>query len=134
MKNSVRKKISRGRLLLGGAILIWLPLEDINSIFPVLFSLIGATIFSVYNFGKWVCENARMKNLIYGALIGASIPLLSILLMVFKSGLHNHGFSEYPISDIVFLINSFPLALLAGALIGITTPLIVKLIGNNGLG
>lgn len=73
------------------AMLIWLPMEDVDAVWALLLGGTGCL---------WMATNVKMRakrlGLTWlGALSGLATPLAAGLLMLFKTGLHAHGFSDF---------------------------------------
>ncbi|MBX3081092.1 MAG: hypothetical protein KF716_05620 [Anaerolineae bacterium] len=68
----------------------------------------------------------RLGVVALGALIGAGSTLTTALLMLFKSGLHQHVFPDYPLIVILGILERAPAWSLAGALIGLAAVLILS--------
>lgn len=74
--------------------LFWLPFEDVG----VTTSLGLAALGALWLLLRWRSGRDRAPLLTWilcGLLLGAAIPLITISLAAFKSGLHAHGFADF---------------------------------------
>ena len=85
-------------LLLGAILLFWLPVEDTGTRTPLLPAALGVTLLAAFQLNRFAlrpCRHLWVRHILPGALGGLAIPLLATGLMVFKSGIHRHGFPDY---------------------------------------
>lgn len=95
------------------AFLLWLPLEDTQ---------IWASSTLALGLCVWLAmRNLQVKTwprglpLVWrGAIFGAAVPLVTLALMAFKSGLHGHGFADFSMQQLLSVINAIPISTLAG--------------------
>ena len=111
MPSSRTRLVRHALFLVAALILAWLPLEDKGPLLPLILGIFIAIIF-----GYWLMTQSSEKpkfgrTIIYSLLIAIMPIMVSSLLMIFKSGLHNHGFPDFPISDLFFILNLFPLSI-----------------------
>jgi len=62
-----------------------------------------------------------------GLLAGIGAPIMATLLMIFKTGIHAHGFSEYGMGQFLLVLSAFPISLFLGVVFG----LLLSLGANN---
>lgn len=108
--------------------LIWLPFEDTN-VGSAVFLASGVSVLAILKIARnWREKGAFWRFAALGLITGVSIPLLAATLMVFKSGLHAHGFSDFPISQFNLVLSAIPLA----AVIGLMLSLVYLRLINRG--
>jgi hypothetical protein len=118
-KSKMRLKL--GGLVLGIAILIWLPIEDSNEVgVLVLSGLICAWA------GIWLLQETDQTKLrtifkytIIGGGAGLLMGMVAILLMAIKTGIHGHGTPDYTPEQILEIISRTPIFVIGGALLGV---------------
>jgi hypothetical protein len=106
--------------LLGIIVLIWLTIEDENTIGVVVIS--GAIcIWAAF----WVLvkpveggSQIILRHSLVGLGAGLAVSLLGILLMALKSGIHGHGTPDFTVSQIQQVLSNTPYFALSGFLIG----------------
>jgi uncharacterized membrane protein YedE/YeeE len=115
-------------ILLGIALLFWVPLEDASENLAILFAyfisswLVGALLIRYKN-------PTRLTIIIIifaGILTGATITPLILLLMVLKVGLHAHLVPDYSFDQFITVINRTPIWFISGFLTGIGIGIIRK--------
>ncbi len=105
-------------ILLGVVILLWLSFEDQDErraiLLAALLSTLGAVAtgmhFSGWLRGYWL--------VILGAVFGFLVPLLAVLLMVIKTGLHGHGVPDFTLAQITAVLRLIPVWSGVGVLVG----------------
>lgn len=106
-------------LLLAVALILWLPVEDLDLRYVLLFAaLIGA--WWAARFLLRLSPGGRsfiIKHLLIGVLSGAAVTPLALLLMVFKTGLHAHGQPDFTPGQVQAVLARTPVWTLAGLLI-----------------
>ena len=111
---SLRKRLLG--ILLGFTIILWLPVEDTDVTIALLFAI---------SLCAWQINVilSRLKNqspfplryfILLGALAGAAITPIAILLLVFKIGMHAHSCPDYTNQQIISLIERTPIWLAGG--------------------
>ncbi len=125
-------------ILWGILFLVWLPFEDLTTTYPVLLAAglslwLGArAIYLTPGPSPSLSdEEGRVPSLvtakrgeavrwfITGLRLGFVVPFIAVFLMVFKGGLHAHGFPDFVPAQISAVLRSAPWWALAGAIIGI---------------
>lgn len=118
-------------LALGTLTLAWLPLEDTQTAYLTIFSL----IWSAWVAG-WLSTRPKVRTWLGSgswafALLGALAGLLSapvaLSLVVFKAGIHSHGFLDFSNYQLSRLFSRTPI----WAVIGAAAVWAVSRIGNN---
>ncbi|HEX9597456.1 MAG TPA: hypothetical protein VF982_11300 [Anaerolineales bacterium] len=96
--------------------LFWLPVEDI-SLWPAL--ALGA-LGMAWLFMRWRLGTVRTVRrwLCIAGAAGLGIPVGALLLLVFKSGAHGHGFFELPLALLARLLPQIPVWVLVGMFYG----------------
>jgi hypothetical protein len=102
--------------------LFWLPIED-TTIWASAALALGLTIGLAFRFALNRSAPSWANTFATGALLGASLPLLTIFLMAFKSGLHAHGFADFTLRQLSVVLYSIPFTILIGLLIAALTKL-----------
>ncbi len=113
-------------LIIGLAVFIWLPIEDKSETSALALALaIGVWLglrtllpLSVKN-----CHCIWIRYPLLSATIGMAVPIFTALLMVFKSGLHGHGFPDYSMAQFQRIFQSIPILAGSGLLIGLAAAL-----------
>lgn len=107
-------------LLLGLGVMVWLPIEESNLGWVLLFSGAICSWFAALLLGKLISRG--IGSVIWYMVVGAGAGLLlapmAILLMALKSGIHGHGLPDYSAIQMVSVISRMPYFLLSGILIG----------------
>jgi len=113
---SGRRSLRWGGLVLFGLLLAWLPLEDVH----IGAALTLAALFGLWLYGRLISEGrlSALAHLGWAALAGAVVPIMALVLMVFKSGLHAHGFSDFSVAQMLGVLAHVPQALGVGVLVG----------------
>lgn len=95
-------------------LLLWLRIEDVKLHWPTL--LACGMVYLFWN-GKRPVSYTLAQRVSLGMLSGMMVGVLALLLIVFKSGLHAHGFFELPKGMLVQLgLISLGLLLIGGLL------------------
>ena len=101
--------------------LLWLPLEDTKTIIPIILAtyLILWIIIAKFILAR---ESWKISYFAILGVVGTSLlPIVASFLMLFKSGVHSHGFSEYSPNQFVALLSAIPFAAVSGLIMGIVT-------------
>lgn len=115
-------------ILLGTALLFWLPFEDTNETMAILF----AYIISVWLIAALLLRNKHRSPfpifyfIFAGILAGAIVTPLILSLMVFKTGLHAHPVPDYSYEQIISIIRRTPIWLTSGFFIGTGLGIIIN--------
>jgi hypothetical protein len=108
-------------LLLGIALFLWLPFEDRSVNWALSFaggiSLWGATRFLVDR--QTVGWRLLVRHAWVGTLAGLAVAPLALLLMVFKSGVHAHGFPDFTYDQMQTVLLRTPVWTSSGLLLGL---------------
>lgn len=98
--------------------LLWLPFEDTQIFFPALLAMDLGIWLVLRGWPLWI----RLSDVAVAALSAAawlgSLPLLAVALMMFKSGLHGHGFGDFTVSQVQIALYAVPVCALLGGLLG----------------
>ncbi len=97
--------------------LFWLPVEDI-SLWPAFF-LAGCGAAWLY--GRWRLLNEDVQGSWWWRAGAAGLvgPVGAVILLVFKSGAHGHGFPELPLIKLVAVLPQIPVWMLGGVVLGL---------------
>lgn len=103
---------------MGVVSLFWLQVEDLESKYVVGLSALWCAWFAV-----WFLLNPARKPRLRafagtGLLSGLAVAPFAILLVLFKGGIHAHGFLDLTNDQIIRVLRSTPLWGLLGLLIG----------------
>jgi hypothetical protein len=112
-------------ILLGAALLLWIPFEDNSTFWVRLFSMLSCCLGAIYACSKLGPEK-RGRWYTYpsvGLLAGLLVTPAAILLMAFKSSLHGHGSPEFTPAQVSSVLNSWPVWTAAGLLAGFAAAL-----------
>lgn len=112
---------------LGILLLFWLPVEDLDQrwviLFAAAFSALAAALYlSKSNPAKTSSFQEKKSWLVFalvGALAGLAVPLLATLLMIFKIGLHGHPSPDFTPGQILAVFYRTPVFILAGLFISL---------------
>jgi len=108
-------------LVLGIALFLWLPVEDVSQLSAVLFAaLISAwlalrTLLPIQPGGRYYL----VRHLLVGALAGLAVIPLALFLMVPKTGLHRHSAPDFTYEQIQVLLFQTPMWVIVGLLLGL---------------
>lgn len=98
--------------------LLWLPFEDTQIIFPAVLAVDLGIWLALRAWPSWIrLGDAAAAALTAAAWLG-SLPLLAVLLMMFKSGLHGHGFGDFTASQVQLALLATPVCALLGGVLG----------------
>lgn len=108
-------------LLLGAIVLFWLPVEDTNLRGPIVLGAIGAALAGLHLYHR--LQQVRtpvpvFHTIVLGGLAGLAAGPLAVALMVFKSGLHGHGFPDFSTAELWRVLSNAPRWGLVGLLGG----------------
>lgn len=108
-------------LVLGIALLLWFPVEDVSQLSAVLFAaLISAwlalrTLLPVQPGGR----NYLVRHLLVGALAGLAVIPLALFFMALKTGLHSHSAPDFTYEQMQALLFRTPMWVIVGLLLGL---------------
>jgi hypothetical protein len=108
-------------LLLGALVLFWLPIEDTSIRAPLLLAAAASTLLALHTYYRLRSGRSRGAaggTIVLAGLAGLAVGPLAVLLMVFKSGLHGHGFPDFSPAELLQVLQDTPRWTLAGLLIG----------------
>ena len=99
--------------------LLWLPFEDTEVTSPLLLA-IWAGIWIVIVLARRLAGSRKLwRFALLGLLAGMGMPILTALFMVFKTGIHAHGFSEYGVNLFLFVFSIVPFRIVLGLVFGL---------------
>lgn len=102
-------------------VLFWLPVEDVHSNWILLIAALGCGLGTLH----LIFRGRRMRPLLFrhylfvGVLSGGSVPIVAVLMMVFKSGLHSHVVPDFTFPQLLEVLARLPAWISGGALIGL---------------
>jgi hypothetical protein len=107
-------------ILAGVSIIVWLTIENHSELLVLVFATIFSTLFAVQIVHR--AGFARISIYLWvviGGLTGLAIPLMVILLMLLKNGLHSNLVPDFTLAQVVSLLQRAPYFLAGGLLIGL---------------
>ena len=113
-------------LVLGIAVLIWLPIEDVSENSVVLF----AALVSVWLALRYLIlvqpgvPHYFLRHLLAGALAGLAITPFALFMMALKTGLHGHSAPDFTFMQIQVIVYRTPIWILVGLLLGLGVALL----------
>jgi hypothetical protein len=105
----------------GVVLLFWLSVEDTTLQTPLMMATWVAGLFTLHlwvRFRTSPCQNIWRRYPLAGSLIGAFIPITAVLMTIFKSGLHAHGFFEFTIPQLANVLRLTVPLTITGLLLG----------------
>jgi hypothetical protein len=108
-------------LALGILGIFWLPVEDLDDHYAVLFAAAICTLLAA----RWVVSLSAQKRprfilyIFIGSLAGLAVSPLAVLLMTFKIGLHSHPVPDFTFAQITAVALRAPIWTMGGGLIGL---------------
>jgi hypothetical protein len=122
------KPLRLAALLLGVALLLWVPVEDTQTLGVRIFALMLAT-FATLAIATKVSPHIRQRSLTLPAIglaAGLLVTPLALLLMAFKTGLHGHGSPDFTPDQVSGVLQSWPIWAAAGLMVGVAVALLQK--------
>jgi hypothetical protein len=115
-------------ILLGIALLFWIPFEDSSENPAILFAYFISTWFVITLLTRYKNPSLfTIINVVFaGILTGATITPLILLLMVLKIGLHAHPIPDYSYEQFISIIDRIPIWFISGFLTGMGVGIIIK--------
>lgn len=110
------RRLRAAGLGLLAAFLAWLPAEDVRAGWPLALAA-GACAWAAWSVqARRGWQGGRLAAL--GAAAGLAVAPAAVGLMVFKSGLHAHGFPDFTPRQLLAMLSGAPIWCAAGALAG----------------
>lgn len=108
-------------LVLGIALLFWLPIEDVSEQSVVLFAaLVSAWLGLRYLLPARPGEIHYLRRyLLTGALAGLAVTPLALFLMALKTGFHGHYAPDFTIEQMQAVLYRAPVWVFVGLLLGL---------------
>ena len=108
-------------VLLGAAILLWLPFEDSGTFWIRLIAVLACALAAAAA-GPALVEKLHQRWYawpVVGLAAGLLVTPAAVLLMAFKSGIHGHGSPDFTPAQVAALLASWPVWALSGLLAGL---------------
>ena len=107
-------------ILLGIALLFWLPIEDSAEAWAILFAIAISTWLAI---ALLLIKRISFRSILFdhvfvGTFAGILVTPIALLLMAFKIGLHSHEVPDYTIQQVISAIWKTPIWIIGGFLIG----------------
>jgi hypothetical protein len=113
-------------LVLGIALLLWLPIEDVSEQSVVLFAaLVSAWLALRYCLTIQAGEiRYWLRHMLAGALAGLFVTPFALFLMALKTGLHGHNTPDFTLHQMQAVLYRTPIWVLVGLLLGLGVALL----------
>jgi hypothetical protein len=107
-------------ILVGVALLIWLTFENHSVLLVLIFAAICSVLFTLQLI-LWVGLDRFSVYVwvIVGGLSGLAVPLLAVLFMLLKNGLHSHIAPDFTLAQVVSVLQRAPFFVMGGSLLGL---------------
>ena len=116
--NGIRRKHRIAGIVLGIWLVFWLPIEDTNTNVLMGLSAGVAGWLGVNWVLRLKTEIQKWQFIGIGALAGLGTPLVAIVFIAIKAGLHAHGYTDYAPTQIRDVLYSAPWWGMVGAVVG----------------
>jgi len=113
-------------LFLGGITLFWLPVEDVTTTYLTILSLAWCAWLGVWTYWRGWLTPKKLRMVWLGVFAGLCVFPVEITFILFKAGLHAHGFLDFSIYQIGRLAALIPLWLILGGVSGTLAHLIPR--------
>ncbi len=107
-----------GGILLGVVALLWLSFEGRDERQAILLAALLSTLGAIATGLRFGGRLRGYWLVILGAVFGFLVPLLAVLLMVIKTGLHGHGVPDFTLAQITTVLRLIPVWSGVGILVG----------------
>jgi hypothetical protein len=104
-------------IALGILFMVWLPIEDVHVNYVVGLSCGICAWFVVRYFAVRWDDLSRWLMMLWGGAAGLGVPLVAVGLMVFKAGIHAHGFLDFANAQILEVLQSAPWWIVLGIIV-----------------
>jgi len=133
MRSPGLRRLRISALILGAALLVWLPFEDSSLAWIIIFSLAICTLGIAYALTKFRLSQKRawLYLPLTGIAAGAAITPVALSLMAFKSGVHGHGAADFTPAQVTSILQRTPIWAAGGLLIGLGASLWHSAIGDS---
>lgn len=108
-------------LILGIALIVWLPIEDVNLNQVLFFANAICAWWAVRFLLDISPQNPALlwRHVLIGLVAGLAVSPVALFLMAFKSGLHGHGIPDFSAGQILSILARSPVWIVAGLLLGL---------------
>jgi hypothetical protein len=108
-------------IVLGIALILWLPIEDVN-LSQVLFFANAVCAWWAARFLLNIAPQHPAflwRHVLIGLVAGLAVSPVAVFLMAFKSGLHGHGIPDFSSAQVLGVLARSPVWIVAGLLLGL---------------
>ncbi len=123
------RSIRAAFFILGVLTMFWLPLVETGVRNPQALALLAGLLVGI---AIWVRSSGTprgpqlLRSTGIGGLAGLLVAPLAVFLMIFKSGLHSHGFPDYSPEQIMSVLGRLPWWAAAGTAAGLLAGLVER--------
>ena len=120
MTSSAPRLLRIAFIFVGAALFIWLSLEDQNERRALLLAAFLSSLIAIALYIRMRDGRLGVYSIpLLGAFSGLLVPVLAVLLMVVKTGLHGHDGPDFTIAQISTVLQRIPVWIAAGFLVGL---------------
>ena len=123
--NPLPRRLRALALLLGVALLAWLPIEDTQLFAVILFAtfiaaLAGAQLAQIFQLRPFIQRlPPAVRWGLWALIAGILIAPLAVLLMALKTGLHGHSRPDFTADQVLNVLRRAPIFMLSATLFGL---------------
>lgn len=98
--------------------LLWLPFEDSHILIPAILALDLCVWLALRLWSFWSTLGDVLAAALVAAAWLAAVPVFTLGLMLFKGGVHGHGFPDFALRQFGWVLLAIPACAALGALVG----------------
>lgn len=107
-------------ILVGIAIFIWLSFENRSMLLVLIFSSLSSVLIAILLIHRVGIDRLSLYLWVMaGGVCGLAAPLLAVLLMLLKNGLHSHLAPDFSLAQVISVLQRAPFFVLGGMLVGL---------------